>query len=181
MAKPAAVPTGRPRLLHGRSIIAAVKEAGVRFVVALPDIVTCESVLWPISDDPDLRLVAVCKEDEGVSICAGLSYADRRAVLLIQHTGLLDSVNAIRAIAVEYGLPVVMLVGLQGMESDRMPVQSAKYGIRILEPLLRVMELDYEVVSGDADVDTMAERIVDAYERSRPYVFLIARSPEHAS
>ena len=98
--------------LKGSSIIGALKKAQVRTVVALPDIVTCEHVLWPISKDKSFRLVQVCKEDEGIGICAGLSYCDHRAVLLIQHTGFLDSINAIRAVAVEYHLPIVMLVWL---------------------------------------------------------------------
>ena len=97
--------------LLGESIIQSVIDAGVEHVIALPDIVTCENILWPISADERLSLTQVCKEDEGVSICAGLSYCDKRSVLLMQHTGFLDSVNAIRAIAVEYQLPIVMIVG----------------------------------------------------------------------
>ena len=109
--------------LRGSAIIEAVKEAGVEFVAALPDIVTCDSVLWPMTGDAGLCVIPVCKEDEGVSICAGLSYCNRRSVLLIQHTGFLDSVNAVRAIAVEYELPIFMIVGLQGMEPGRRPDQ----------------------------------------------------------
>ena len=48
------------------------------------------------------RLIRVCKEDEGVGICAGLAHTGKRALLLIQHTGLLDSINALRGVAVEY-------------------------------------------------------------------------------
>ena len=70
--------------LRGSAIIEAVKEAGVEFVAALPDIVTCNSVLWPMTGDAELRIIPVCKEDEGVSICAGLSYCNRRSVLLIR-------------------------------------------------------------------------------------------------
>ena len=86
----------------GRAIIAALKQARVEFVAAVPDIVTSAGLLWPLSRDPAFRLVRLCKEDEGVSICAGLAFADRRAVLLMQQTGFLDSLNSIRAIAVEY-------------------------------------------------------------------------------
>ena len=46
----------------------------------------------------ELRLIRLCKEDEGIGICAGLSYTDRRAVLLMQSTGLLDSINAVRCV-----------------------------------------------------------------------------------
>ncbi|MDE0344557.1 MAG: decarboxylase, partial [Boseongicola sp.] len=54
----------------GARIIELLKESGVGEVVALPDIVTSDGLLWPISRDPEIRLTRVCKEDEGVSICA---------------------------------------------------------------------------------------------------------------
>jgi sulfopyruvate decarboxylase TPP-binding subunit len=84
--------------VRGVEVISALKESGIGIVVALPDIVTSDHLLWPISQDPEFRLIRICKEDEGVSICAGLAFAGRRAVLLMQHTGLLDSLNAVRAI-----------------------------------------------------------------------------------
>ena len=147
-------------------------------VVALPDIVTCDNVLWPIARDPDLRLVPVCKEDEGVSICAALSYCDHRAVLLIQHLGFLDSINAIRVIAVEYDLPVVMILGLQGMEPDRTPSQSDKLSVRIVEPICEAMELDYAILYDESDVAVVEPMIDQAFEQSKPVAILIARSPE---
>ena len=165
------------KALHGAAIIDAVKAAGAHHVIALPDIVTCEGVLWPMTHDPDLRVVTVCKEDEGVSICAAMSYANKRAVLLIQHTGFLDSINAIRAIAIEYSLPVVMIVGLQGMEPDRMPSESGKYGIQIMEPLLDAMGLGYSIVCDDTQAAAISATIDEAYATSTPHVIVIARSP----
>ncbi len=166
------------RALLGASIIQSIKDAGVQTVVALPDIVTCDNLLWPIARDPDLRLVPVCKEDEGVSICAALSYCDHRAVLLIQHLGFLDSINAIRVIAVEYDLPVVMILGLQGMEADRIPSQSEKLSVRIVEPICRAMELDYKILFEEPDAAVVEPMINEAYEQSKPVAILIARSPE---
>ena len=166
------------RALLGASIIQSIKDAGVETVVALPDIVTCDNLLWPIARDPDLKLVPVCKEDEGVSICAALSYCEHRAVLLIQHLGFLDSINAIRVIAVEYDLPVVMLLGLQGMEADRTPPQSDKLSVRIVEPICRAMELDYRILYEESDAAVVKPMIDEAYEQSKPVAILIARSPQ---
>jgi hypothetical protein len=87
--------------LHGSAIIQALKQARVEFVLSVPDICTSEGLLRPIANDPDLRLVRVCKEDEGVSVCAALSFCAKRSVLLMQQTGLMDSANALRAIAVD--------------------------------------------------------------------------------
>ncbi|MCZ7601171.1 MAG: thiamine pyrophosphate-binding protein [Gammaproteobacteria bacterium] len=164
-------------VLRGAMIVDALKAAGIRFIAALPDIVTCEAVLWPISRDRDFKLVMVCKEDEGVSICAGLSHAGLRAALLMQHTGFLDSINAIRALGMDYGLPIVMMVGLQGMEAELDPEHSGHNGIRILKPILRAMTIDHAVVDEHADAGAITAAIDNAYEHSRPLVFLISRPP----
>ena len=161
----------------GRRIINGLIAAGVRFVAAVPDIVTSEGLLWPISSERQLRLIRVCKEDEGVSICAAMSYNNTRSVLLMQQTGLLDSLNAIRAIGVDYGLPVVMLVGLQGKEPHLPPDRSTSFGVRIVRPILDVMGIEHSVVETDRDVDAIEHGIEVAYAESRPRVFLIGREP----
>ena len=168
-------PSGRPPC--GGRIIDGLVAAGVRFVAAVPDIVTSDGLLWPISRDGRLRLVRVSKEDEGVSVCAAMSYNGTRSVLLMQQTGLLDSLNAIRAIGVDYGLPVVMLVGLQGKEPELPPERSSSYGVRIVKPILDVMGIEHSAIETDEDVDSIGSGIVKAYSRSRPRVFLIGRRP----
>ena len=163
---------------RGSEIVDALKTARVGHVAALPDIVTSSGILWRLADDPAIRLIRLCKEDEGVSICAGLSYCDRRAVLLMQQTGLMDSLNAIRAIAVEYGLPVCMVVGLLGKEPDRAPADSENYGVRIVEPVLDAMGIDRIGIETSPDVARLAPAIDRAYARSRPVVALIGRRIE---
>ena len=91
--------------LPGAPIIAAIKAAGVEYILSVPDIVTSGGLLRPIARDPSLKLIRVCKEDECIGIASGLSYCDKRALSLIQYTGFLDSINAIRGVAVEYRQP----------------------------------------------------------------------------
>ena len=163
--------------ITGASIIQAFKEADIRTVVALPDIVTCETVLWPISSDNSFQFVPVCKEDEGVSICAGLSYCEHRAVLLMQHTGFLDSINAIRAIAVEYQLPIIMVVGLQGMEAGISMYESASVGIRMLQPTCDAMGLKHMELAFEDNAASISELIGSAYKNSDPIVIFLPASP----
>ena len=111
----------------------------MEFVLSVPDIHTSHGLLRPIANDPELRLVRVCKEDECIGIASGLSYTDKRALILIQYTGFLDSLNAIRAVAVEYKQPICMMVGLLGHEPERTPAQSGRYGVRIIEPICDAM------------------------------------------
>jgi sulfopyruvate decarboxylase subunit alpha len=166
---------------RGPEIVAALKRAGVEFVVALPDIVTSDALLWPLARDPEIRLVRVCKEDEGIGICAGLAFAGRRAVLLIQQTGLLDSINALRAVGVEYGQPIALLVGLQGKEPGVTPSRSGKFAVRIVEPILDAIGVAHVLVEARADEARVAPAIERAYARSEPVCVLIGAPPEVAA
>lgn len=160
---------------RGTDIIAEIKKAGVGIVAALPDLWTSAGLLWPLSRDKNLRLIRVSKEDEGISICAALSFCDTRAVMLMQYTGLLDSINNIRASAVDYKLPVCMLVGLLQKEPDRKPAESKRYGVRIVQPILDAMGVDHILIEGPEDVGRLAPAIEAAYANARPMAALIGR------
>lgn len=164
--------------LSGEKIIAEIKASGVKFVISVPDITTSEGLLRPIAKLSDPRLIRICKEDEGVGICSGLSFTGKRGLLLIQQTGLLDSINAIRGNAVEYNLPVCMMVGLLEKEVGVMPRQSARYGVRIVEPILEAMGIVYVNIEEDADVPKIRPAIDKAYADSKPVVLLIGQRPK---
>lgn len=161
----------------GGAILDQLKRAGVGTVVALPDVVTSDGLLWPISADSDFRLVRVCKEDEGVSICAALSYSGTRAILLMQQTGLMDSLNAVRAIAMDYRLPVCMMVGLQGKAPDESVAESKSYGVRIIPPILDAMALRHIGIEVGADTALIAPAIDAAYGSGDAVCFLVGRAP----
>ena len=166
-----------PSPLLGQSLIEAMRAADVRVVASVPDICTSEGLLRPIAAEPGLRLVRVCKEDEGVSICAALAFCGVRSVLLMQQTGLFDSVNALRAVAVDYRNPVCMLVGLLGKEPGVDPRASARYGVRIVVPLLEVLGIDHRVVRTDADLPEAFHALDRAYRDSRPLALLLGSEP----
>ena len=163
--------------LKGSPIIAAIKAGGVEYILSVPDIVTSGGLLRPISSDPQLKLIRVCKEDECIGIASGLSYCDKRALTLIQHTGFLDSVNAIRGVAVEYRQPICMMIGLLQHNPEATPRNSKSYGVRIVEPILEAMGIPYHYLGEESDVAKIKPAIEEAYEKSFPVAFLVGRRP----
>ena len=164
--------------LSGANIIKELKASGIEFVISVPDITTAEGLLAPLEKLSSPRLIRVCKEDEGVGICAGLAHTGKRALLLIQQTGMLDSINALRGVAVEYSLPVCLMVGLLEKEPDVRPRQSKRYGVRIVEPILEAMGIEYHEIEEEADVAKIKPAIDAAYRQSQPVVLLIGRRPK---
>jgi sulfopyruvate decarboxylase subunit alpha len=166
------------RELNGSGIIAAIKASGIEYILSVPDIVTSAGLLAPIARDKDLRLIRVCKEDECIGIATGLAYSDKRALILIQHTGFLDSINAIRGVAVEYKQPICMMIGLLQHDPDKAPKESPRYGVRIVEPILDDMGVAHHLLRVDADVAQIKPAIDKAYAESQPVAFLVGRSPK---
>lgn len=163
--------------LDGGAIIAAIKASDIEFLLSVPDIVTSEGLLRPLARDPEIRHVRVCKEDECIGIAMGLAMTKKRALVLIQHTGLLDSLNAVRGVAVEFRQPICMMVGLLQREPERPPRESVRYGVRIVQPILDAMGITHHLIERDADVSKIKPAIDHAYQQSRPVVLLIGRSP----
>jgi sulfopyruvate decarboxylase TPP-binding subunit len=163
--------------LSGESIIKEINSSGVEFVISVPDITTSEGLLRPLAKGAGPRLIRICKEDEGVAICAGLAFTGKRSLLLIQQTGLLDSINAMRGVAVEYSLPICMMVGLLEKEVGVMPRQSQRYGVRIVEPILDAMGIGYHNIEEQSDVAKIRPAIDAAYKDNKPTVILIGQRP----
>src|SRR6202795_1073127 len=164
--------------LRGSTIIAAIKASGIEYVLSVPDIVTSSGLLRPIAEDKALRLIRVCKEDECIGIASGLSYSDKRALILIQHTGFLDSLNAVRGVAVEYKQPICMMIGLLQHDPEKVPKESPRYGVRIVEPILDDMGIAHHLLGVDADIAKIKPAIDKAYAESQPVAFLGGRSPK---
>ena len=164
--------------LAASKIIEEIKRAGIRFIVALPDRTTSHHLLKTIMGDPEFKVVQVCKEDEGISICSGLYAAGHRSLLLMQYTGLLDSINALRGVAVEGRNPVCMMVGLLGKEPGVAPTQSKRYGLRIVEPILDAMGVRHHLIEGALETEKIVPAVDDAYGRCEPVALLIGREPK---
>ncbi len=163
--------------LRGAGIIRAVKDAGVTYVLSVPDLHTAGGILAPVTADKELTLIRTCKEDEAFGIAAGLSYGSKRALILIQYTGFLYSMNAIRAIACEHSMPMVMMIGLLSKEPGVPPAQSRRFGLRIIEPILDVMGIERHYIDTDADIAKITPAIRKAYETPKPVALLIGRRP----
>jgi sulfopyruvate decarboxylase subunit alpha len=151
------------RELSGAGIIAAIKASGIEYILSVPDIVTSAGLLAPIAQDKD---------------ATGLAYSDKRALVLIQHTGFLDSINAIRGVAVEYKQPICMMIGLLQHDPEKAPKESPRYGVRIVEPILDDMGIAHHLISVDADIAKIKPAIDKAYAESQPVAFLVGRSPK---
>lgn len=99
-------------------IVQGLKKAGVNFIATLPDLKIVE-VIKAAAKDPDLKHVPLCREEEGVGICAGAYLTGKKTALLMQNGGLLNSCNGLTTTCLQFQIPILLLVYYAGDLGDR--------------------------------------------------------------
>jgi len=90
-------------------------------------------------EDPDMTLVRLAKEEEGIGISAGAHLAGVNSALLMQNHGFLAAINAIVSLALLYKIPLLMLISYRGTFGEMDPWQTQ--GGMVTEPILRAMNI----------------------------------------
>src|SRR6266540_6929935 len=121
---------------NSRIVYDALKACGVRLMSALPE-TWLVHLIRMAEDDPDMILVRLAKEEEGVGISAGAHLAGVKSAMLMQNHGLFAAVNGIVSGAMLYKMPLVMLISDRGHLGERDPWQTegGKVTRRVLDSL----------------------------------------------
>jgi sulfopyruvate decarboxylase alpha subunit len=96
-----------------RTILDSLRAENVSYLVFLPDTVMGR-LLALAEQDPFFQLVGVHREEEAVGILAGLFMGGKRGAMLVQSSGLGNSLNALGSLAMAYRIPFPLLVSLRG-------------------------------------------------------------------
>lgn len=142
------------------AVIRGLKKAGVSVVCYLPDSLFKE--LYPALDaDPDLRTIQVTNEGEGAAICGGVFLSGKRAVLVMENSGLRASVEHLARMGLGAGIPVIMLMSYRGDLGEN-NWWAVPHGIT-MEPVLQALRTPYRIVKKSDEIE---QAITDAYDWS---------------
>lgn len=126
---------------NSQLIYDALRACGVELFSALPE-TWLVHLIRMAEDDPEVNLVRLAKEEEGVGISAGAHLAGTKSVMLMQNHGFLASINGIVSLAHLYHIPLLMLISYRGEFGERDPWQTQGGGAT--EPLLRGLNIPFD-------------------------------------
>jgi len=132
------------------AVIRGLKRAGVSIVCYLPDSLFKE--LYPALDaDPDIRIIRVTNEGEGAAICGGVFLSGKRAVLIMENSGLRAAAEPLARMGLGAGIPVVMLMSYRG-EFGENNWWAIPHGIT-MEPILGALRIPYQVIREEERIE----------------------------
>jgi sulfopyruvate decarboxylase TPP-binding subunit len=161
-----------PAPLSAARMIDALRTAAVSHVIVVPDTYQ-KTFLCAVEAASDLRLVAACTEDEAIGINAGLYVTGHRPILSVQNNGVYACVNTLRGIALDGGVPTVMLVGQYGQSATVPPEESPLRMVRMLEPTLATWGIPARRLWSNADLARFSADYEEACTRRGPTALII--------
>ncbi len=154
------------------NLVDSLKKAGVDFVATLPDLKVVE-LIRAIDKDPALKHVPLCREEEGVGICAGAYLTGKKPAMVMQNAGLLNSCNALTTTCLQFQIPVLLLIYYAGDFGDR---GFATVG-SVTEPVLAALGLrTYILRKPDEMEQTIRGAQILAEDSRRPVAILLTRN-----
>jgi sulfopyruvate decarboxylase subunit alpha len=114
-------------------VCAGVHAAGSRDVVYVPDNPLSHVLRVFEQQYPHVRLMLATREEEAFGIAAGLYLGGRLPTVMLQSSGLGNSLNALTSLLIPYQIPVLMVVSMRGDSGEwnaaQVPMGRAVRGI----------------------------------------------------
>src|SRR5579859_6881586 len=156
-----------------RLIYEALKACDVKIISALPE-TWLVHLIRMADEDPDMTLVRLAKEEEGIGISAGAHLAGVNSALLMQNHGFLAAINPIVSLAFLYKIPLLMLISYRGHFGEKDPWQTQ--GGAVTEPILRALNIPYDFLTDPSRVEKqIAEAQTWAASSLHPAALLLTR------
>ncbi|MDD1751309.1 MAG: sulfopyruvate decarboxylase subunit alpha [Methanothrix sp.] len=152
------------------AVYLGMKRAGINFATSLP-CVNLQELLVRISEDDEIVHVPVTREEEGVGICAGAWMGGRRPALLMQNSGLGNSINALASLDILYGIPLLMIISHRGSKGESI-IGQVPMG-RLTAPLLDAMAIPHFSPRPAEAEEAVAEAWKKATEERKPVAVLL--------
>jgi sulfopyruvate decarboxylase subunit alpha len=154
------------------AIVAGLKKAGINFVASLPD-EKMVALIRAVEKDADLKHVPLCREEEGIGICAGAYLGGKTSAIIMQNAGFLNSCNALTTTSLQFQIPLLMLIYYAGDIGDRGFTMLGS----VTEPVLQAMGFRSYVLRRREEIDAIlsgAQILAD--DSKRPVAVLLAKS-----
>jgi sulfopyruvate decarboxylase subunit alpha len=155
-------------------VCAGLHAAGSRHVVYVPDN-PLSHVLRVLGDEwPDVHTTIATREEEAFGIAAGLYLGGARPTVMLQSSGLGNSINALTSLLVPYQIPALIVISMRG-DAGEWNAAQVPMG-RAVRPICDAIGLSHVTVeSPDTAADLVAQVGRTAFGTRMPCVCVLPR------
>jgi sulfopyruvate decarboxylase subunit beta len=152
-----------------QDIIDIMKACGIDYVLTLP----CDKIKNLLAKIPEnFKEVRMTREANGVGIAAGLYLAGMKPAMMIQSTGIGNSLNDLASLHMTYHIPLPILASWRGVYKEGIPAQ--EYFGGCLTCILDGTKMPYVAIGSATDFPKVSEAIDLSFSSKTPTVVLFS-------
>ncbi len=146
-----------------------MKSCGLDVVLTLP----CDKFKNLLAMIPaNFKELPMTREENGVGIAAGLFMAGKKPAMMIQSTGIGNSLNSLSSLNMTYDIPLPILASWRGVYKEGIPAQMP-FG-KSLEAILDGAGIPYISLSTANELQLIKKAINQSYKSNAPVVVLLS-------
>ncbi len=133
-----------------KKIIKNLKKSGVNFYLSVP----CKllaNMIKILEKDKEVYYTSVPREEEGMGICAGAYLGNKMPCIMMQNTGIGNSINAIVSLLQLYNIPIVFLISFRGTLGEQIGAQGSM--ANMTKDILETLKIPILHCSSESDLD----------------------------
>lgn len=149
-------------------VISIFKEQGIDIVSSVP----CDKAKDLCFMIPgQFNHIGLTREEDGIGVSAGAYLAGKRPAMVIQSSGLGNSLNALLSLTRTYHLPLPILASWRGVQDEVIPAQ-VPFNAAIPK-ILEATGIPFTIIRDNSGLKRIGDLIKDCFKNSTPHVGLI--------
>lgn len=141
----------------------------------MPDFVQL-SVHSLIDRSPQFQVIPCSNENQAIHVAGGLQIGGKPTAVLMQNQGLLNCLNSLRAVGLDAGLPMLLVIGQFGREFANVgqdPAQSRRRVVNLVEPVLDALGIAHWRLDSPQDLPNIDAAAQATAARQMPAAILV--------
>ena len=120
----------------------------------IPENLNTDNMIEILENDRNVYYSAVPREEEGIGICAGAYLGNKLPCLMMQNTGIGNSINAIVSLIQLYQIPVIFLISYRGTPGEPVGAQGAM--TKVTEEILQTLRIPILNCTSEKDLEKIS-------------------------
>ncbi|MFX1257427.1 MAG: sulfopyruvate decarboxylase subunit alpha [Promethearchaeota archaeon] len=151
----------------------SIKNAGIDLIFSVPCILL-KGLLKIIEEKSEIQHIPVTREEEGVGIAAGAYLGGRLPALLMQNSGLGNSINAIKSLIELYKIPAIFIISHRGTEGEKIIAQIPMG--QLMSKLLDCIEIKKYFINSFEKIKEIRSAIEFSQSSKKSIAIILTRS-----
>ena len=150
-----------------------IKDSGIDFITSVPCLLL-KNILNIIDDKDEILYLPATHSEEGVGIAAGAYLGGKKPAILMENSGMGNSIYAITSLLQYYEIPIIFFVSHYRKEDE--PIDAHIPMGKVTETLLDDISIKFWNIRSSKDISKIKTAINYSNEASKSAVILLNSS-----